>query len=173
MASPLRVALLLHVAIASALGRVSSLLKPVKALATPPLGRDSWLPLNKANLRAADRAAANTAALERLRSGYARDDIVKYGQSRPVAVSKRVLAFTQAAVRVSRVWESEGRGEALRREIAALGPVATKVGQTLSQRPDILPVDVCEELKTLQTANAPFDNQASRIRPSHKSSSSP
>ena len=44
------------------------------------------------------------------------------------------------------------RGDALRAEIAALGPVR-QVGQTLSQRPDILPKDVCEALKTLQTGN--------------------
>jgi hypothetical protein len=44
----------------------------------------------------------------------------------------------------------------LRRELSALGPVSVKIGQTLSQRPDILPEDVCEALKGLQTANTPF-----------------
>ena len=42
---------------------------------------------------------------------------------------------------------------------APLGPVAVKLGQTLSQRPDIVGVDVCEALKSLQTSNAPFDNE--------------
>ena len=50
-------------------------------------------------------------------------------------------------------------GELLRRELAALGPVSVKVGQTLSQRPDILPEDVCEGLKGLQTSNAPFPDE--------------
>ena len=44
----------------------------------------------------------------------------------------------------------------LRAELSALGPVAVKIGQTLSQRPDILPEDVCEQLKGLQTSNEPF-----------------
>lgn len=33
------------------------------------------------------------------------------------------------------------------------------MGQTLSQRPDILPEDVCEALKGLQTSNKPFPNE--------------
>ena len=56
------------------------------------------------------------------------------------------------------------RGAMLRAELAALGPVAVKLGQTLSQRPDILPDDVCEALKALQTTNAPFpDEEAFRV----------
>ena len=47
----------------------------------------------------------------------------------------------------------------LREELSQLGLVAVKVGQTLSQRPDILPEDVCEALKTLQTSNKPFPNE--------------
>ena len=56
------------------------------------------------------------------------------------------------------------RGVVLRAELSALGPVAVKIGQTLSQRPDILPEDVCEELKGLQTSNEPFaDNLAFQV----------
>ena len=47
-------------------------------------------------------------------------------------------------------------GDHTRRELAALGPVSVKIGQTLSQRPDILPEDVCLALKALQTNNKPF-----------------
>ena len=47
----------------------------------------------------------------------------------------------------------------LRAELSALGPVSVKVGQSLSQRPDILPEDVCEALKGLQTSNEPFPNE--------------
>eukprot|EP00966_Prymnesium_polylepis_P126771 2931619-Prymnesium_polylepis.1 len=43
--------------------------------------------------------------------------------------------------------------------MAKLGPVAVKLGQTLSQRPDIISEDVCEELKTLQTSNTAFPNE--------------
>ena len=52
----------------------------------------------------------------------------------------------------------------LRTELANLGPVAVKLGQTLSQRPDILPEDVCEALKGLQTQNLPFpDDEAFQV----------
>ena len=50
-------------------------------------------------------------------------------------------------------------GELLREEISALGPVAVKLGQTLSQLPDILPENICEALKALQTTNTPFPDE--------------
>ena len=72
-----------------------------------------------------------------------------------------------AYLRVAALWEAEAdlpeeertRGNRLREEVAALGPVATKVGQTLAQRSDIIPQDVCDELKKLQTENAPFSDE--------------
>ena len=42
--------------------------------------------------------------------------------------------------------------------MASLGPVAVKVGQTLSQRPDIVGDQAALALKRLQTQNEPFDN---------------
>ena len=52
-----------------------------------------------------------------------------------------------------------GRGAKLCERMSSLGPVSVKIGQTLSQRPDILPEDVCEALKPLQTNNAPFPDE--------------
>ena len=43
--------------------------------------------------------------------------------------------------------------------VASLGPLAVKLGQTLSQRPDIVGKPACDALKRLQTQNTPFDNQ--------------
>ena len=43
--------------------------------------------------------------------------------------------------------------------IAELGPVAVKLGQTLSQRPDIIGEETCEYLKSLQTDNVAFPNE--------------
>ena len=40
--------------------------------------------------------------------------------------------------------------------VASLGPLAVKLGQTLSQRPDIVGKDACDALKRLQTQNTPF-----------------
>jgi len=42
--------------------------------------------------------------------------------------------------------------------VASLGPLAVKLGQTLSQRPDIVGKDACDALKRLQTQNTPFEN---------------
>ena len=112
---------------------------------------------------------AGEAELEELVKGYDRGKIEAYGNRNSFAFAGRVAAWSSAFFSVSRVWEAEEslppeertRGERLRREITNLGPVAVKVGQTLSQRPDILPKDVCDALKTLQTGNAPFaDNDA-------------
>merc|ERR1719201_528361 len=75
----------------------------------------------------------------------------------------RALDFLLAFRRIRNVWDNPSpgvdRGATLRSELSALGPVAVKIGQTLSQRPDILPDDVCEALKGLQTSNEPFPNE--------------
>ena len=125
---------------------------------------------------ASSSASAVDALTARLNDKYQRSAVIDFGKSQFVGVSGRLSAFTAAYVRVRQKWNAEGdaeagdaeaggsRGDALRAEIAALGPVAVKVGQTLSQRPDILPKDVCEALKTLQTGNTPFaDADAWRV----------
>ena len=98
---------------------------------------------------------------------YDRDAVLDYFRSRPQQMVARALDFLNAFRRVKASWEAGGdtdRGAMLRAELAALGPVAVKLGQTLSQRPDILPDDVCEALKALQTTNAPFpDEEAFRV----------
>lgn len=43
--------------------------------------------------------------------------------------------------------------------VASLGPLSTKIGQTLSQRPDLVGASAARALKRLQTRNTPFDNQ--------------
>ena len=43
--------------------------------------------------------------------------------------------------------------------VSSLGPVAVKMGQTLSQRPDLVGAEAAKALKTLQTQNTPFDDQ--------------
>ncbi len=42
--------------------------------------------------------------------------------------------------------------------ISSLGPVATKIGQTLSQRPDLVGASAAKAFKRLQTKNIPFAN---------------
>ncbi len=52
----------------------------------------------------------------------------------------------------------ESRGAALRSTLESLGPVFVKLGQTLSTRPDLLPVDIATELAKLQDQVPPFDS---------------
>jgi predicted unusual protein kinase regulating ubiquinone biosynthesis (AarF/ABC1/UbiB family) len=84
---------------------------------------------------------------------------------RPLEFVSRVGDFYRAWLEIRESWYQPGssarhaeRGARLRNQLALLGPVAVKLGQTLSQRPDILDEEICEELKPLQTANRPFDD---------------
>ena len=61
-------------------------------------------------------------------------------------------ALTQHNTMRCNTTQHKNSGEVLRREMSALGPVAVKIGQTLSQRPDIIPEDACEALKGLQVS---------------------
>ena len=102
--------------------------------------------------------------LPHTRATYDRDAIVEYFSKRPGLMAVRALDFLNAFRRVRAAWTANGddgqdRGAVLRQELSALGPVSVKIGQTLSQRPDILPEDVCEALKELQTNNAPFEDE--------------
>jgi hypothetical protein len=51
---------------------------------------------------------------------------------------------------------AEGRGKDLCEAMASLGPVAVKISQTLSQRPDLVGDEAATALKRLQTSNVPF-----------------
>ena len=59
---------------------------------------------------------------------------------------------------VSEQLELTDRGARLCEQISSLGPVAVKIAQTLSQRPDLVGKEASEAFKTLQTANTPFDD---------------
>jgi predicted unusual protein kinase regulating ubiquinone biosynthesis (AarF/ABC1/UbiB family) len=53
---------------------------------------------------------------------------------------------------------TEERGEALARDLEAMGPTFIKVGQLLSTRPDLLPVEYLVALSRLQDRVEPFDS---------------
>ena len=107
------------------------------------------------------------ASLEGLRSGYSRDYVLDWGSRRPGAVTARIWACARALLRVRDLWVAEAAlppeertcGVVLRAELSNLGPFAVKIGQTLSQRPDIIPEELCAELKALQTQNEPFPTE--------------
>ena len=128
-----------------------------------------------------DIAEEELKELETLRKVYDRDAISSWGARRPVEISNRLFSCGQAFWKMNQIWqEQEGlpaeertRGQLLRKELARLGPVAVKVGQTLSQRPDLIAEDVCEELKGLQTSNSPFPNEGKRLTHHATGNSSP
>ena len=60
------------------------------------------------------------------------------------------------------VTRSSPRGERLRLALEELGPVFIKMGQALSTRPDILPVDIAIELIKLQDQVPPFPGEQAR-----------
>ena len=54
--------------------------------------------------------------------------------------------------------QQQQKQEQLCSAIASLGPLAVKIGQTLSQRDDLIGDEMANTLKILQTQNVPFDN---------------
>ena len=54
---------------------------------------------------------------------------------------------------------TQPRGERLKNALVALGPIFVKLGQTLSTRRDMLPVDVADELALLQDRVPPFPSE--------------
>src|SRR5690349_6256321 len=51
------------------------------------------------------------------------------------------------------------RGVRLRLALEELGPIFVKFGQALSTRPDLLPLDIAQELAKLQDAVPPFPGE--------------
>lgn len=51
------------------------------------------------------------------------------------------------------------RGEAIRITLEELGPIFIKFGQAMSTRPDIIPLDIAEELSKLQDSVPPFSSE--------------
>ena len=149
---------------------MTSTLEPPPTEPPPTESSSSFLKAAEAafeGLRPGDASQAMLEAVVGLPNGvatYERDAIVDYFSKRPGLMAVRALDFLQAFRRVRAAWDADGadgqdRGAVLRSELSALGPVSVKIGQTLSQRPDILPEDVCEALKPLQTNNAPFPDE--------------
>jgi len=109
------------------------------------------------------RASSKYAQYEELRAPYDRSKLQRFFACRPLEFVSRVGDFYRAWLDIRESWyhppssvQHGERGARLRNQLAVLGPVAVKLGQTLSQRPDILDEEICEELKPLQTANRPF-----------------
>ena len=79
--------------------------------------------------------------------------------SRPQLIARRIFKVAKTLSKAKREWEQSKNGTSLCEDVSSLGPLAVKIGQTLSQRPDIVGEEVSVELQRLQTKNVPFDNE--------------
>eukprot|EP00931_Biecheleriopsis_adriatica_P101874 TRINITY_DN76936_c0_g1_i1.p1 TRINITY_DN76936_c0_g1~~TRINITY_DN76936_c0_g1_i1.p1 ORF type:complete len:774 (+),score=148.52 TRINITY_DN76936_c0_g1_i1:45-2366(+) len=104
--------------------------------------------------------------LEQVRQGFDRERVSRF-LSEPARVVDVVARAGEIFSEVYPVWQAwnagniseEEKGEKLRDALGNLGPVFTKIGQTLAERPDLLTVEACEELRQLQTKNTPFSDE--------------
>ena len=81
-----------------------------------------------------------------LRGPFNAELLEEFFATRRIPVALRVAQIVSVGLRIWRVWTSEEslpeeertRADVLRDSLAGLGPVFLKIGQTLSQRPDII-----------------------------------
>ena len=103
-------------------------------------------------LTAGAAASGGMLSTETERMGvYDRADIDARFSARPFEVGQRMAQVLGAIARVKFAGDSDG-GATLRKELAALGPVFCKVGQTLATRPDIVGVDLSRNLGRLRVS---------------------
>ena len=105
-------------------------------------------------------------AYDSLRGKFNKPLLLRFFRRRPLQVAARLATIIRVGRRVIRSWkrqedwepETRTRGEELRQAMTRLGPVFVKIGQTLSQRPDLIGEEAADELKLLQQSNEPFPN---------------
>ena len=95
---------------------------------------------------------------------------------RPSLIVQRLAKVSSTLYRAQQEWQSTGDDEAgsyfleeseaetrrantLCETVSSLGPVAVKIGQTLSQRPDLVGDSAAKALKQLQTKNVAYENE--------------
>ena len=97
---------------------------------------------------------------------FSRERMRAFFRPRSVEVARRFAAIAFEFSKVAASWSSQDdlppeqrtRGDELRAAFANLGPVFVKIGQTMSQRGDIIGDEAADALKGLQKENAPFDD---------------
>jgi len=95
---------------------------------------------------------------------FDRGILLDFFSSRPAEIAWRWSEILGELWPAWNLWHSEEslpagertRGAVLRAALSKLGPIFVKIGQTLSERPDLIGDEACEELKLLQQENEPF-----------------
>ena len=106
------------------------------------------------------------AAFEVLRGRFDKEKLRAFFKSRPGQIATRLAAVLRVGLRVFRLWRKEERlpaeqrtrGDVLRAALSGLGPVFVKIGQTLSQRADLIGDEAADALKALQQNNEAFED---------------
>ena len=99
-----------------------------------------------------------------LRGDFDKEKLLRFFRRRPGQVATRLATVIRVGTKLLRLWRREDklppeertRAAALRTALARLGPVFVKIGQTLSQRPDLIGDEAADALKSLQMDNEPF-----------------
>lgn len=76
-----------------------------------------------------------------------------------LSLSRKARWFTRLAFNSNSPTPQTPRGERIRLALEELGPVFVKLGQALSTRPDLLPLDIAQELTKLQDQVPAFSGQ--------------
>ncbi|KAK3281161.1 hypothetical protein CYMTET_11036 [Cymbomonas tetramitiformis] len=98
---------------------------------------------------------------------YDAEKLSAFFSKRPMEVARRLYRATSVLTKAWRVWQAEEaadaaqrtRGKVLCDALSELGPVFVKVGQTMSQRKDVIGDEAASALKGLQQMNTPFDDE--------------
>lgn len=98
---------------------------------------------------------------------YDAEKLSAFFSKRPMEVARRLFQATSVLTKAWRVWQAEEaldeaqrtRGKVLCDALSELGPVFVKVGQTMSQRKDVIGDEAASALKGLQQMNTPFDDE--------------
>ncbi len=106
-------------------------------------------------------------AYDALRGEFDKPKLLRFFRRRPLQVAGRLAKVVRVGRRLIKSWkrqeslpvEKRTRGSELRAAMTALGPVFVKIGQTLSQRPDLIGEEAADALKSLQQSNEPFPNE--------------
>ena len=99
-----------------------------------------------------------------LRGDFDKPKLLRFFRRRPLQVAGRLATVIRVGRRLIKSWKKQDgldpaertRGAELREAMTRLGPVFVKIGQTLSQRPDLIGEEAADALKLLQQSNEPF-----------------
>lgn len=102
-----------------------------------------------------------------LRGDFDKPKLLRFFRRRPLQVAGRLATVIRVGRRLIKSWKKQDgldpaertRGAELREAMTRLGPVFVKIGQTLSQRPDLIGEEAADALKLLQQSNEPFPNE--------------